>query len=236
MCVTCTEISSADLSNLSLLGPGFWGTKSVKISWQVEPSTPDLSAQKYQSNYWQNFKVGLSTRLQKCRGRPLLSLTFGMFFAFTRSSTSNRTSIGTPNSNRSLIIRSTRSRVFIWSVGAALCFLPRGVGQLLNMTSSMILGVRERQGLFSNKEQRCLLSILQPASIFSNITNFSRHLGGRSVKIKKERKPALPDTQIRSLWPVAQTRRQLPQAPQPPQSNPSAWLNCGLRRPPCSTC
>ena len=74
-----------------------------------------------------------------------------MFFAFTRSSTSNRTSIGTPNSNRSLMIRSTRSRVFIWSVGAALCFLPRGVGQLLNMTSSMILGVRKHQTVLVNK-------------------------------------------------------------------------------------
>ena len=105
-----------------------------------------------------------------------------MFFALTRSSTSKRTSIGTPNSNRSLMIRSTRSRVFIWSVGAALCFLPRGVGQLLNMTSSMILGGGNgtgHGGQFWNKELRCLLSILQPASVFSNITNFSRHLGGR---------------------------------------------------------
>ena len=115
----------------------------------------------------------------RCRGGPRLSLTLGMFFALTRSSTSNRTSIGTPNSNRSLIIRSTRSRVFIWSVGAALCFLPRGVGQLLNMTSSMILGVGRHQRMFSNKERRCLLSILQPAGVFSNITNFSGHLGGR---------------------------------------------------------
>ena len=67
-----------------------------------------------------------------------LLLTFGMFFALTRSSTSKRTSIDTPNSKRSLIIFSTRSLVFM-SVGAALCFLPSGVGQLLKITSSMIL-------------------------------------------------------------------------------------------------
>ena len=91
----------------------------------------------------------MSTLLYKTAGGR--RLTLGMFFAFTRSSTSNRTSIGTPNSNRSLMIRSTRSRVFIWSVGAALCFLPRGVGQLLNMTSSMILGVRKHQTVLVNK-------------------------------------------------------------------------------------
>ena len=87
-----------------------------------------------------------------------------MFFALIRSSTSKRTSIGTPNSNRSLMIRSTRSRVFIWSVGAALCFLPRGVGQLLNMTSSMILGGQWHGSWRTVLEQRTEMLTFHPAA------------------------------------------------------------------------
>ena len=80
--------------------------------------------------------------------------------------------------------------------------------------------------MLANKELRILLSILQPAGVFSNITNFSRHLGGREdhQDLYEQRSPALPGTQIRSLWPVAQTRTRPPPAPPPPQSNPSASL------------
>ena len=48
----------------------------------------------------------------------------------------------------------------------------------------------DHEGMFADKELRILLSILQPAGVFSNITNFSRHLGGReSVKICTNKGP-----------------------------------------------
>ena len=71
--------------------------------------------------------------------RQDMLLTLGMFLALRRSSTSKSTSMGTPNSKRSLTILSMRSAGFIWSVGKARCFLPSGVGQLLKMTSSTTL-------------------------------------------------------------------------------------------------
>ena len=83
----------------------------------------------------------------------------------------------------------------------------------------------DHEGMFADKEQvltfhpaasRC---ILQYHKFFS-----SPGREGVSEDLYEQRTPALPGTQIRSLWPVAQTRTRPPPAPPPPQSNPSASL------------
>ncbi len=70
---------------------------------------------------------------------PIKMFTLGMFLLLSKSSTSKRRSTGTPNSKRSLMIFSILSLGFMCSSGRERCLLPRGVGQLFRITSSIIL-------------------------------------------------------------------------------------------------
>ena len=57
------------------------------------------------------------------------------------------------------------------SVGAARCFFPNGVGQLLNMTSSIILQ-NTKLLFYPFSVTKHSLPILQPAGVVTDVTTF----------------------------------------------------------------